>query len=90
MRQRAGRSDPRVVFRGDSFSMRKIRPALIGVLVAGFLLGLTCLSGCSSEETGDVPAQKVSRRDEAGKKFPFPDAAPATKGAGGSGKTPAK
>ena len=77
-----------MVLRGDSFSMRKIRPMLSGLLVGGFLLGLTSLSGCSSsEETGDVSAPKVSKRDEAGKKFPFPDAPPATKGPGGSGKT---
>jgi hypothetical protein len=70
--------------------MRKISFVLSGLLVAGFLLGLSSLSGCSSEETGDVPAQKISKRDEAGKQFPFPEGAPAKKAPGGSGKTPSK
>jgi hypothetical protein len=70
--------------------MRKIRPVLNGLLVAGFLLGLANLSGCSSEQPGEVSAQKTSRREEAGKKFPFADSAPAAKGAGGSGKARSK
>jgi hypothetical protein len=70
--------------------MRKIRPVLSGLLVGGFLLGLTSLSGCSSEETADVSAPKASKRDEAGKTFPFAEGVPAKKGPGGSGKTLSK
>jgi hypothetical protein len=66
--------------------MRRIRPLLSGLLVAGFLLGLTSLSGCSDEKTDDASAARVSKRDEAGKKFPFSDGTPAPKGSGGSTK----
>jgi hypothetical protein len=70
--------------------MRKIRPVWSGLWLGGGLLGLASLSGCSSaEQTGDTSAPKVSKRDEAGKKFPFADA-PAPKQPGGSGKKPSK
>ena len=65
--------------------MRRIRPLLSGLLVAGFFLGLTSLSGCSDEKTDDASAPRVSKRDEAGKKFPFAGA-PAPKGSAGSSK----
>jgi hypothetical protein len=70
--------------------MRRIRPVLRGLFTAGFFLGLTSLPGCSSSgETGDASAPKVSKRDEAGKKFPFADD-PAPKGAAASKKTPSR
>ena len=60
--------------------------------VLGLLLGVAVTAsavaqlGCSSEEPASkVEAGKVSRRDEAGKKFPFPDATD-TKGPASSPK----
>jgi len=41
--------------------MRKIRPVLSGLLVAGFLLGLTSLSGCGNPEEGSAPKLKGSK-----------------------------
>jgi hypothetical protein len=43
--------------------------------------------GCSSEDTASVEkGGATSKRDEAGKKFPFPDASSTPKGAAGSPK----
>jgi hypothetical protein len=58
-----------------------------------FLLGVVVLAdafaqtGCSSEETPSVAAGKASRRDEAGKSFPFPEGGSPAKGAADSHKT---
>jgi hypothetical protein len=60
--------------------------------VFGLMLGIVAMvgalvqAGCSSEEPASVATAKSSKRDEAGKKFPFPDASETTKGAAGSPK----
>jgi hypothetical protein len=66
--------------------MRRIRSVSSGLLVAGFILGFASLPGCSDEQTPDVSEKKVSKRDEAGKKFPFAESTPVKKGAGAGGK----
>ena len=38
--------------------MRRIRPVLSGLLVAGFLLGVTSLPGCGNPEEGSAPKLK--------------------------------
>ena len=48
--------------------MRKIRPVLSGLLVAGFLLGLASLSGCGDPGEGSAPKKKGTR-DEINKAF---------------------
>jgi hypothetical protein len=50
------------------------------------MVGALVQAGCSSEEPASVATAKSSKRDEAGKKFPFPDASETTKGAAGSPK----
>jgi hypothetical protein len=41
--------------------MRKIRPVLNGLLVAGFLLGLNSVSGCGNPEEGSAPKMKGNK-----------------------------
>jgi hypothetical protein len=48
------------------------------------LVGALVNAGCSSEEPASVATGKTSKRDEAGKKFPFPDASEETNAAAGS------
>ena len=45
------------------------------------MVGSLVHAGCSSGEPASVPTEKTSRREEAGKKFPFPDASETTKSA---------
>jgi hypothetical protein len=52
------------------------------------MVGALVNAGCSSEEPASVATAKTSKRDEAGKKFPFPDASETTKGAAGSPNKP--
>jgi hypothetical protein len=47
--------------------MRKVRPVLSGLLIAGFLLGLGSLPGCDSQE--GVAPKKKGTRDEINKAF---------------------
>jgi hypothetical protein len=70
MQRSAEWPDPRVALnlRGDSFSMREFRPVLSGLLVAGFLLGLSSLSGCGDPREGSAPKKKGTR-DEINKAF---------------------
>jgi hypothetical protein len=48
------------------------------------MVGALVNAGCSSEEPASVATGKTSKRDEAGKKFPFPDASETTNAAAGS------
>ncbi len=41
--------------------MRRIRPVLSGLLVAGFLLGLSSLTGCGNSEEGSAPKLSGSK-----------------------------
>jgi hypothetical protein len=50
------------------------------------MVGALVQAGCSSEEPARVATEKSSKRDDAGKKFPFPDASETAKGAADSPK----
>jgi hypothetical protein len=41
--------------------MRRIRPVLSGLLVAGFLVGLSSLTGCGNSEEGSAPKLSGSK-----------------------------
>jgi hypothetical protein len=61
-------------------------------ILSGFavVVGSVAQPGCSSEEPPSAATGKVSRREEAGKKFPFPEGGSPTQGASGSGKAPSR
>jgi hypothetical protein len=52
------------------------------------MVGALVNAGCSSEEPASVATAKTSKREEAGKKFPFPDASETKKEAAGSPNKP--
>ena len=52
------------------------------------MVGALVNACCSSEEPASVAAERTSRREEAGKKFPFPDVSETTKEAAGSPNKP--
>jgi hypothetical protein len=66
--------------------MNRFRYVLSSMLGIVAMVGALVQAGCSSEEPASVATAKTSKRDEAGKKFPFPDASQTTKAAAGSPK----
>jgi hypothetical protein len=67
------------ILRGDPFSMRRIRPMLSGLLVAGFFLGFVSLPGCGNPEEGSAPKMKGNKDDIDKAFFKQPGNAPVTK-----------
>jgi hypothetical protein len=61
--------------------MNRFKYTLSVMLAIAMLVGALVHAGCSSEEPASVSTAKTSRREEAGKKFPFPDASETTKSA---------
>jgi hypothetical protein len=66
--------------------MNQFRYILSLMLAIIAMVGALVNAGCSSEEPASVATAKISKRDEAGKKFPFPDASETTKAAAGGPK----
>jgi hypothetical protein len=62
---------------------RYVFSVMLGIVA---MVGALVQAGCSSEEPASVATAKISKRDEAGKKFPFPDASETTKAAAGGPK----
>jgi hypothetical protein len=67
--------------------MTRFKFALRLVLSVAVLASAFAQTGCSTEETPSVAAGKTSRRDEAGKSFPFPEGGSPAKAAAKSSPT---
>ena len=69
----------------------RFKYVLNGLFGLAMIAGAMAEVGCSSEEPPSAATTgKVSKREEAGKRFPFPEGGSPTKGASGSGKALSK
>jgi hypothetical protein len=68
--------------------MNRFRYVLSVMMAIIAMVGALVNAGCSSEEPTRVATERTSKRDEAGKKFPFPDASETKKEAAGSPNKP--
>jgi hypothetical protein len=68
--------------------MNRFRYVLSVMMVIIAMVGALVNAGCSSEEPASVATERTSKREEAGKKFPFPDASETKKEAAGSPNKP--